>query len=1208
MNLSSLEGFLFIFCLLLFGIRSQEEPEEFRLTEPSAIDDAGVKEWMEMRQADPEARGNLTWDNPLMKTAAMYASGRVDHPGVIDDGHLTGSEDSQVINALPRPDSDLSTGDKAIAESITEGNSNYALMSKEQLHAAAVEIGENIGQGAIAKVGAMALGNEGQWIKYVEDGLKRKNKLLHGEMIWHLGQKRIENRTMVEGLLNRTKEREIFDNLMTWAKEGGASLAYIEPVWIPEQGGFRLVATETIGSDEPVLQLPMKLMMSRVTARNVRIKKTNRYVADQLKSTFQRNEKWALAVFVLHEWFKEHKGHGSKWGPLLRSMHVRQFSSQVTQHLANTQVLPVFRKWKEDGKDLEAWTKESDGPCFGTTGMCDTKPMEKVHRGKFDHYHLRWALEFVEQNAVKVRQKATGQSFLAIMPFMAYMDRRVDGRGGAGLELDGSLTLSTGVRIEERQVLSTHCGFNYTDQEFFARYMRLPVRARTQTDEAMSMLEEHKRRRARVTVDGAASPSLDEGGASASYVLNPTLMDNPHNFVKLVLPGVISYDHILYKCLHRINETAHDECPVHKLTSASMTWKFAELGRWRRELNLPGRLSDIRSAAMQLHLYGDSPEEADRLSKANTLIRQLPVSTETIDPETQLMMLGMAADIEEATEMIKKAAPKKSDGDIAGPIVATALDGSSEAVRPQLYDAPDPEEDDMAKMQMERLAMLAAQTQRSVLMGNAVYNATQEVVNQTQAFFQDGILPPVGLDALDRLLMKKIGMLFHCGSDADMRIQYRNISDGLWCAMRVHLMNESEINVFCPEKYEVFHEACQQVSFSNFTAISPENERNVISAFRESISSMISAYPSTEDEDRAILKDVSYDEHTKQAKDGSFRMGPILTNAVHVRLREKMMLSETLKGLTVYETEMEEGAIEYQLERKRQERLDQDRLLAAREAMVAEVKKRANASHPLLVLPVDLEGQSSEKRANLTLLPGQKLSDTVMAFCAKHGVAADGAQALEKVLRTRVASLPRVPPNLLTVGVIGTTGDRHVLGIVVNANYTIETNIFCDRYGLSGLGMGMVEMRGVSKEPMSECERLQALVRRRLLDEHRDYSRPPLVEVPLDSPDGRTLTLVIYEGEQHNLLQTVADFLQFHNILTVPPLPVAEAVNLRLPNPILTLPVALDKQRTVMMRVCDGDNVTNVVHAFADMYNVPHAIDQLKRMAVNGMHPGSFLV
>jgi hypothetical protein len=43
------------------------------------------------------------------------------------------------------------------------------------------------------------------------------------------------------------------------------------------------------------------------------------------------------------------------------------------------------------------------------------------------------------------------------------------------------------------------------------------------------------------------------------------------------------------------------------------------------------------------------------------------------------------------------------------------------------------------------------------------------------------------------------GMLAHCGYENDMKISYNNITDQLLCAMRVHLMNESEVHVFCPK-------------------------------------------------------------------------------------------------------------------------------------------------------------------------------------------------------------------------------------------------------------------------------------------------------------------------------------------------------------------------------------------------------------------------
>jgi hypothetical protein len=52
-------------------------------------------------------------------------------------------------------------------------------------------------------------------------------------------------------------------------------------------------------------------------------------------------------------------------------------------------------------------------------------------------------------------------------------------------------------------------------------------------------------------------------------------------------------------------------------------------------------------------------------------------------------------------------------------------------------------------------------------------------------------------------------MLAHCGVDKLMKITHGNISQELMCAMRVHLMNESEMNVFCPAEAKVI------INFSN---------------------------------------------------------------------------------------------------------------------------------------------------------------------------------------------------------------------------------------------------------------------------------------------------------------------------------------------------------------------------------------------------------
>ena len=98
------------------------------------------------------------------------------------------------------------------------------------------------------------------------------------------------------------------------------------------------------------------------------------------------------------------------------------------------------------------------------------------------------------------------------------------------------------------------------------------------------------------------------------------------------------------------------------------------------------------------------------------------------------------------------------------------------------------------------------------------------------------------------------------------------------------------------------------MSFENFTAISIENERLAIGAFRESVGALLSGYPTTVEEDESMLKSLSFrpsplqhgdnsdsDDNDEEdsgggSGDDSGRLGYIATAAVQLRLREKCVI------------------------------------------------------------------------------------------------------------------------------------------------------------------------------------------------------------------------------------------------------------------------------------------------------------------------------
>jgi hypothetical protein len=44
--------------------------------------------------------------------------------------------------------------------------------------------------------------------------------------------------------------------------------------------------------------------MCKQTARNVLIKKKGKYLGEELTKTFEKDEEWGLAIFLLHEYYK----------------------------------------------------------------------------------------------------------------------------------------------------------------------------------------------------------------------------------------------------------------------------------------------------------------------------------------------------------------------------------------------------------------------------------------------------------------------------------------------------------------------------------------------------------------------------------------------------------------------------------------------------------------------------------------------------------------------------------------------------------------------------------------------------------------------------------------------------------------------------------------------------------------------------------------
>lgn len=257
-----------------------------------------------------------------------------------------------------------------------------------------------------------------------------------------------------------------------------------------------------------------------------------------------------------------------------------------------------------------------------------------------------------------------------------------------------------------------------------------------------------------------------------------------------------------------------------------------------------------------------------------------------------------------------------------------------------------------------------------------------------------------------------------------------------------------------------------------------------------------------------------------------------------------------------------------------------------------EVKARlAETVKPLSVVAVDLGPDKG--KVNLTLWEGNDLKQTVLDFCRQNNIPSNYIQTLESSLRKQV-KMPE--PLLLQLGVILPNGDRKILGIPENSNATVETSVFCIRNDI------------ISEDI---CNPIQERVAARLSASwNTTYNRRILGVMNVDSPDGRQLRMVVHEGEQHDLLQFTSDFLEFYKMNSPQSIEaVANAMNQRLTAATMNIPISLPSKRPVNMRLSQSDNITAVVSAFMDFYEIYEGnMAMLLRKAVYGMSPGSLML
>ena len=256
------------------------------------------------------------------------------------------------------------------------------------------------------------------------------------------------------------------------------------------------------------------------------------------------------------------------------------------------------------------------------------------------------------------------------------------------------------------------------------------------------------------------------------------------------------------------------------MNTEDVFWEWTSTKAWRRFMKYPPKQSDLWRLANKLQLYGEEwdEEEQKAISGSNAALSGLPFSTDMVSAEEQLMLMGRASTEEEAQVMIYGA----------------ARDTTKVA---QLYTAPDPEDDERAAKAMEEMADAMLQLQESVAAGHRDPSVLK-TINETKAFFLHGIQPKRGLDDVDKLMIRKRFMMDMCGNQTEHWVSKKNVSPHLMCALRVHTMNETDMDTLCPfTKPGAFFgdekdRECEGGGFDWDKGVSPTNENNTIQGKR----------------------------------------------------------------------------------------------------------------------------------------------------------------------------------------------------------------------------------------------------------------------------------------------------------------------------------------------------------------------------------------
>ena len=1126
-------------------------------------------------------------------------------------GLFVGEDEDEDANATEGGAGAEETGDG-------EGLSSVFRTTSARRARRAAKVGEAIVTGALAGTGALLPARE--WAEHATE------KLSVLEVPWLLSTDLAEakSRADPESMRNETAIDEAYAAMQTWFENKGGVMRGVRVSRVPGKpgDGRGLIADEGgVEDGARFLRVPASLTLSPVTARNLR---SNRHsVGEHLKKLYAADPERALAIFLLHEWLKEHGGEGSRWGPYLRTLRSPALGRATLRAMAGTYASEVHAEYRADATRAASEIQYSF--CLQASDMCARQPGE-VGSGTHTRDDFRWALGVVRASAVWVRKRTTGDAFLALVPFLDLLPHPPRAGGEAVLELDSAISVAAGgVARAGAEMAITREARGVTDAESLCRWHHITPGP-------------NERNGVRLKLPGAEVAAADVARKVVllkqwrkEMAMPPRGSDLWRGAVALGLYG-----------------DGDEELEAMKTQNS----QSARVGRGDGFAALAPNGDGGLTVEEELMLTGQAATPGEAASVAATFVGLPSVpfsrSDERGAPKKNFVLYtvpdadepgGDAPELDDARKELARAALQTQAAAAFGEYVVDDEDDSAVADlprrRPRSRDVAEGEEADEVDAETETNEDEAP----AVEAGDAKPrsdggDAAAEALRDARAFFERGVPPPRGLDNLDLFLLRKGRLMSLCGPSREYMLRADGPSPALMCATRALLANETELAALeggppgapPPSWNEDAPAEKPEGAFDAALPLSAANERAALRRLATTATTVLLSYATTEREDLDILGYDPDDEGAEEEEDeDAFEEGGLKTAtmpralrteggvaraAVAARLREKRLLKSAMFAMSRREAEVD--TLAFQVDERAAAKRDAEADLAARKARAAKLTARYNA--PLVLATLDVEVVQSEAgatedrpagstfTASAVVREGDDIESVARAFAETHGADAAAIPTLVAALQPGTPARARHADSararlVAAVPVVVPSGAYGVLAMREGDDLQDIARVFA----------GLHEIPEASIPGLVADANATLATRARL---------PVILTMSVTAPDGRSLALEVREGDQHgDLPRFVERWCIAERVPRSTVGQVTAAARARLDETLGTVKVSFPLGAAgrlavfLEIRTTDPEKVTETVRAFCETHDLGlEAVPGVVRSVLARLDPGAVVV